>query len=132
MQGRATGGLPASGYSFIRVRKMIKSLIVLAASALLLQAPAAAQTAPASGGFVPSEGQLAELKAMFAKVDADGNGRLSRLELTGFGVSKGLGVAVRQKVWLQMDANRDGGVSVDEFIANSVSFENRRLARASR
>ena len=53
----------------------------------------------------------------FARVDRNRDGSLSRLELTSWGYSNGWGVALRQKAWKQLDADRNGKVSEPEFRA---------------
>lgn len=92
--------------------------ILIAAVALAIGTQASAQTAPAA---VPTERDVKELSAIFDRVDADRNGKMTKTELSAFGSSRNLGSLVRPKGWRDMDANGNGTLTKPEFIQGMVS-----------
>lgn len=81
--------------------------LAAAAVAALLAAPALAQSAPAQSAPPPGP--------FFARFDADGDGRITRAEMT----------AARTRQFERADRNGDGQISADELAAIQA-----RLARA--
>lgn len=88
----------------------------IAVAAFAIQT-ASAQNAPKQ---VPAtEKKLApelqtEVDRMFAEIDGDKDGRLSKSELAIYGAQKSLGL-VRQKAMERMDTDKDDFVSKEEF-----------------
>lgn len=99
--------------------------IITAIATLCLSAPLAAQT-PAP---VPTERDVRELSAFFVQIDADRNGRMTKAEMSAFGIRHGIGTLVKDKVWNAMDANGDGQLTKDEFIRGMVSDRAARRAK---
>jgi Ca2+-binding EF-hand superfamily protein len=98
--------------------------ILIAAASLLLAGPAAAQTAPA-----PTERDVRELSEIFAQVDADRNGKLTKPEMSAFGIRHRIGVLVNNKTWGAMDRSGDGKLTRDEFVNGMVADRAARRAK---
>ncbi len=81
-----------------------------------------AQT-PARGG---DEAHVREIHAMFAEMDRNGDGKVSRIEMTSYGHSKGIRGMVSPKAWKRMDADRNGTISMDEFTKDMIRYYNQR------
>lgn len=87
-----------------------------------LAGPAAAQTPPppgASANDVPRTVFIATMDREFRSRDADGNGVVTRAELERFEANVALGVArtQNQQAFRQLDVDRNGVLSPDEFAA---------------
>lgn len=84
----------------------------------------AEKTAP--GATADDVRQLTEL---FEQVDLDHDRRLTKVEVSVFGRRHNLGVIVNNKGWAVLDANRNGTVTLPEFIDGMIVFRDQRLAR---
>lgn len=98
--------------------------ILIAAASLLVAGPVAAQTAP-----VPTGRDVRELSEIFGQVDADRNGKLTKPEMSAFGVRHRIGVLVNNKTWGAMDKNGDGRLTRDEFVSGMVADRAARRAK---
>lgn len=72
----------------------------------------------------------AALPAIFDSIDRNHDGRLTRAEVTAFGVSQHMGVTLREKAWREMDPNRDEKVTRKEFIDAALAYKAKREANA--
>jgi Ca2+-binding EF-hand superfamily protein len=98
--------------------------MLIAAASLLVSTTAAAQTAP-----VPTEQDVRELSELFGQVDADRNGKLTKPEMSAFGIRHKIGVLVNNKTWGAMDRSGDGRLTRDEFINGMVADRAARRAK---
>ena len=60
---------------------------------------------------------------MFKSMDADGNGELDTSEFQCKCSDFGIDDASIQQLFLQLDTNSDGNISLDEFIAGWAKFQ---------
>lgn len=60
---------------------------------------------------------------MFKDADADGNGRITKPEMSAYGARHRMGVIVRDRVWNQMDTDRNGTVDRAEFHGERSGFQ---------
>lgn len=63
---------------------------------------------------------------IFDKGDVNHDDGLSRIELTTYGFSNNLGVAVQSRKWSLIDANHDGSISRDELHAYMKRYDRGR------
>lgn len=104
-------------------RKHILTIIAAAAFAM----PGAATAQKAKPSPTPSPTATAKpfaemtIDEIFAVIDDDGNGRISRQEMHAFGVGNGIGQMINQKSWKTADKDRNGWISKDELLAFAKS-----------
>lgn len=92
-------------------------------------APAVAQVTPprtAPGGYVFNPEDQKILGAMFLEVDADRNGRITKPEMSAYGARHRMGVIVRDRVWKQMDTDRNGTIDRAEFMESARAFRTKK------
>lgn len=92
-------------------------------------APAVAQVTPAEkapGGYVLTPEDLKILNGMFRDVDADGNGRITKPEMTAYGIRRRMGTVVRERAWKAMDVDRNGTVDRAEFMESARAFRTKK------
>lgn len=82
-------------------------------------------TEPARGYvFTPEDHRI--LDAMFKDADADGNGRITKPEMSAYGARHRMGVIVRDRVWKQMDTDRNGTIDRAEFMESARAFRTKK------
>lgn len=100
------------------------------AALMAASAPTVAQvtprtTAPSHGYvFTPEDEKI--LGGMFLEADADRNGRITKPEMSAYGARHRMGVIVREKVWKQMDTDRNGTIDRAEFMESARAFKTRK------
>lgn len=62
----------------------------------------------------PAEEQR-QLDELFKSIDANGNGRMTRHEMTVYAVERNMGSLVRRTRWKRADANGNGWLSSEEL-----------------
>jgi hypothetical protein len=82
---------------------------------------AAAPTIAQIPSTVPTAQDEKELSIIFGQIDANRNGRLTKVEMSAYGVRRGLGTLVRPEGWRHLDSNGDGTLTREEFIVGMVS-----------
>lgn len=105
----------------------MRSITSIALTALLI---AGSAEVSAKGPVAPDPAQIVWINGFYDKMDADGDSKVTRLEMGSYGSKAKLGGTVRQKVWLAMDLDRNGWVSREEMIRNALAYEGERASRA--
>lgn len=99
---------------------------------IVTSASTSAQMVSRPEKVVPTQRDIRELSVIFRQVDADRNGRLTKVEMSAFGIAHGLGTLVKRKGWRDIDANRDGTLTLAEFIPGMVSARASMYAHQSK
>ncbi len=103
------------------MRKFVCGLSVLGAMLLAgLPAEAADKGDKGGKGGKGGKGPMGDSAAMFKRLDANSDGKVTLDEFTkmggrGKGPGKADGAPFAQKMFQRLDANNDGGVTVEEF-----------------
>jgi hypothetical protein len=95
---------------------------LLASSTAMAQIPSATPTAEDDR----------QLTIMFGQVDADRNERVTKTELSSFGATHGLGTIVLRQGWNDMDRDRDGKLTRQEFVNGMVAARAAKAARLAK
>lgn len=101
---------------------MRKLLMVGLAAAMLPVTGVQAQTR--AGQASPED--MRALEKTFGEIDRNGNGSVSKIEMSAYGHSKGYGVLVKAKGWKRMDTNGNGTISKDEFVREMIRYRDSR------
>jgi Ca2+-binding EF-hand superfamily protein len=82
-------------------------------------ATAAGAQTPLAAGDLPRAQFIAQMDAQFRLRDADGDGRITRAELTQFEqrTAHAAALAENARAFARLDANHDGALSANEFAA---------------
>ena len=83
----------------------------------------AARCVPSSDHACTDPARLQAAEAMFKDMDTDGNGALDTMEFQCKCSDFGLDDASIQRLFLQLDTNSDGQISLDEFTAGWAKFQ---------
>lgn len=100
------------------------TITTLLAAMLMTQS----QAAPAPGNppaLTAQEKQ--QLGSMFKAIDVDGSGRISKTEMSAFGLKFGFSGIVATKGWAILDQNRDGSLTQEEFARGMAQFRQMAL-----
>lgn len=101
-----------------------KVLMVCLTAAILPMTAANAQKATQTG----TTDDVRALEKTFGEIDRNGNGSVTRLEMSAYGHGRGYGV-VKSKGWKRMDTDGNGTISRDEFVREMIRFHNARSTR---
>lgn len=102
------------------------------ATTLLVIAITAMQASAQIPSTVPSADDEKVLSMMFEGIDADRNGRITKVEMSAFGAAHGIGAIVRSEGWKDMDDDRNGTLSKQEFITGMVKARAAKAARQAK
>ena len=103
---------------------------VLVALAVCASLTAGAQAQQVKSLTPEQESNIRKLMTQgFPFGDANGDKRLTKAELTAYGVKEGWGTHVIDKRWKEIDTDRNGWVSTSEFAEHTIRYSNMRLAR---
>ena len=103
---------------------MTISALIAALFAMQAQAMPATKGAPT---LTAEERQ--QLGSMYRAIDVNRNGRLSKTEMSAFGMKFGFSGIVADKGWSVLDQNRDGSLTQEEFSQGMARF--RQMAMES-
>ena len=101
---------------------MLRNLLIGLLVATVPMSASMAQSARPRG----SEPQIREIQAGFDEMDRNHDGKVSRIEMTAYGHSKGIRGMVDSKAWKQMDADRNGWISKEEFTSQMLRYSDQR------
>ena len=126
--------------TFLGVKKMKRNLAVLLAVAVAIlpvqaSAQAAPKTAPSAtpAAAVQTEAEArAELSTLFAAVDRNKNGKMTRQEMQIFGIQNRIGTLVNLKTWKRADKDKNNWISRDEFTNYALEERKRKMDRMAR
>lgn len=107
---------------------MLRRFSIIALAALACAGPLTAQTY----SRIPTADDEKQLTAIFRQVDANHDGRISKVEMTSFGVTHRLGTIVRNEGWRDIDANHNGTLELREFIVGMVEARADGFGRSGR
>lgn len=94
------------------------------------QKAASARAAKATPTPTPTPAQYTP-EEYFAKIDRNGNGRITKQEMKIFGMENRLGAIINTRTWKRVDKDKNGWISKDE-ITGYISKTRERAAKSSR
>lgn len=96
----------------------VSAISVVACGSAFAQQPAAQSAAPQTPGMQRS-GYIQQMDTEFRRRDADGDGRITRAELTTFELNLAIATARTQnaELFTRLDTDRNGTISQAEFAA---------------
>lgn len=98
---------------------------LMAAALVCVPATADAQ----KRGRQPDAESLRSMRELFATVDTNGDGQVTRAEGNAYIGNRRVSHANRNRIWRELDTDRSGTVSRAEFIAQAMKYEARMQVR---
>jgi hypothetical protein len=107
-------------------------LATMPATAGMRKAPVAQAAKPTPTPTATATPTQYTPEEMFAKVDGNADGRITRQEMQLFGMANNLGALINARTWKRVDKDRNGTLSREEFVAQIKKVRQQAAARAKR